>query len=140
MSIHVATDVYIAINGTAVSDHANTCTLTDQADQIDATTFGPAGYKSYMPGLKDANVAVDFFSDFGANQINSILQPLYASGGTFALEVRPTSAARSATNPAATMTARLYSYSGIAGGVGAAASFSAAFQNAGTAGLVWATA
>ena len=37
------------------------------------------------------------------------------------------------------MTARLYSYSGISGAVGEAATFEASFRNAGTAGLVWGT-
>jgi hypothetical protein len=37
------------------------------------------------------------------------------------------------------MTAKLYSYSGIAGGIGDASTFDASFRNAGTAGLVWGT-
>jgi hypothetical protein len=71
--------------------------------------------------------------------INNILQPLYASGGTFSLEIRPTSAAVSATNPKMTMTSRIFSYSGIAGQIGDASTFDAGFRNAGTAGPVWGT-
>lgn len=139
MPIHVWTDAYIAVNGTALSDHASAVTVDDNADQIDATTFGPAGYKQYMPGLKDGSVTVTFFQDFDASKVHSILQPLYSSGGTFGVEVRPTSAAASATNPNVRLTARLYSYSGLAGKVGDAATFDVAMHNAGTAGLVWGT-
>lgn len=136
---YVLTDAYIAIGGTVVSNSANTVTLADTAAEIDVTVFSGGGYVQMIPGLKDATVDVTFFSDFAASAINSILQPLYQSGGTFSVEIRPTSASVTATNPKATMTARLYSYSGISGKVGDAASFDASFRNAGTAGLVWGT-
>jgi hypothetical protein len=134
------TDAYIAINGTALSDHANNVDVADQADQIEFTAFGPSAYKEYGQGMKDATITVDFYSDFAANSVHQILQPLYQSGGTFSVEVRPTSAAASATNPKATMTSRIYAYTGISGKVGDAAQFTATFQNAGTAGLVYGTA
>jgi hypothetical protein len=140
MPIHVMTDAYIAIGGTAYSDHANNVVLDDKADQIDVTPFSSAGYKSYIPGLKDGSITVTWFSDFDAGKINSVLQPLYASGGTVGIEIRPTSSAVSSTNPSAKMTARIYAFSGITGKVGASAEFDTVFQNASTAGLVWATA
>jgi hypothetical protein len=139
MGKYVLRDAYIAINGTVVSNYASSVELADDADDIDFTGFSSAGYKEIGQGLKDATITCTFFSDFAAGGINGIIQPLYASGGTFGVEVRPTSAAVSATNPKATMTARIYSYSGIAGGVGDASTFDAAFRNAGTAGLVWGT-
>lgn len=139
MAKYVMTNAYIAINGTAVSDHANSLNLEDTAEEIDFTGFTANGYREIGPGLKDATINATFFSDFASGQINSIIQPLYSSGGTFALEIRPTNTTVSATNPKATMTARVYSYSGIAGGVGEAATFDASFRNAGTAGLVWGT-
>ena len=142
MAKYVLKDAYIAINGTAVSNFASSCELEDTADEIDFTGFSTAGYKEIGQGLKDATISVTFFSNFGTavgDQVHSILQPLYQSGGTFSVEVRPTSAIVSATNPKATMTARIYSYSGISGGVGDASTFDAAFRNAGTAGLVWGT-
>lgn len=139
MAKYVATDTYIEINGTALSDHANSVAIADNADEVDFTTFGPSGYKQFGAGMKDATITATFFSDFAANQVNSIIQPLYASGGTFTVKVRPTSGAASSTNPVATMTARVYSYSGIDGRVSDAATFDCAFRNAGTAGLVWGT-
>jgi hypothetical protein len=139
MAKYVLRDAYVAINGTAFSDHASSVQLEDTADQIDFTGFSSAGYKQYGQGLHDAKITCTFFSDFAAAQINSVLQPLYASGGTFSVEIRPTSATVTATNPKATMTASLFSYSGINGKIGDAADFDAVFQNAGTAGLVWGT-
>jgi hypothetical protein len=139
MAKYVLKDAYIAINGTALSNFASSCELEDTAEEIDFTGFSTGGYKEIGQGLKDATITCTFFSDFAANSVNAILQPLYAAGGTFGIEVRPTSAVVSATNPKATMTCRLFAYSGISGQVGEASTFDAAFRNAGTAGLVWGT-
>jgi hypothetical protein len=143
MSKYVLKDAYIAINGTALSNLASHVDIDDSADEIDFTGFSTAGYREIGQGLKDATINCTFFSDFAAAGVNSgvnnIIQPLYSSGGTFSVEVRPTSSAVSATNPKATMTARVYAYSGIAGDVGDASTFDCAFRNAGTAGLVWGT-
>jgi hypothetical protein len=132
-------DAYVAINGTVLSNFANHVDIDDSADEIDFTGFSTAGYKEIGQGLKDATINVTWFQDFAANSVHAILQPLYSAGGTFSVEVRPTSSAVSATNPKATMTGRLYSYSGIAGDVGDALTMDIAIRNAGTAGLVWGT-
>jgi hypothetical protein len=132
----VLTDAYIAVNGTALSAWANKVSLTDTADQVETTGFSTAGYRSYIAGLKKAEAAVTFFQDFQNSGIDQTLQPFYASGGTFVLEVRPTSAAASSTNPKYTMTSRLYEWSPLNGGVGDASSVDVTFENAGTAGLV----
>jgi hypothetical protein len=140
---YVLKDCYIAINGTVVSNLASSCEIDDSADEVDFTGFSTAGYKEIGQGLKDATITITFFSDFAAagvnSGINNIIQPLYASGGTLGLEVRPTSAAVSSTNPKLTMTARVYGYTGISGQVGDASTFDAAFRNGGTAGPVWGT-
>ena len=140
MAKHVLTDCYVAINGTAISDHCSSVTLEDSADEVEFTSFTSSAYREFGQGLKDANVSISVFQDYAANSIDAIFYPLYASGGTFGLEVRPTSAAVSATNPKYTMVSRLYSYSPIAGAVGDANSNDISIRNAGTAGLVRAIA
>ena len=143
MGKYVLKDAYIAINGTVISNFASSVELEDTADEIDFTGFSTAGYKEFGQGLKDATITVTFFSDFAAAGVNAgvnnIIQPLYASGGTLNIEIRPTSSAVSSTNPKATMVAKVYSYSGISGAVGDASTFDAAFRNAGTAGVTWGT-
>lgn len=132
----VLTDAYIAVNGTALSAWANKVSITDSADQQDVTGFSTAGYRSFIPGLKKAEIGASFFQDFQSGGIDQTLQPFYASGGTFALEIRPTSAAASPTNPKYTMTARLYDWSPLNGAVGDPSGIDVTFQLAGTAGLV----
>jgi hypothetical protein len=135
-------DAYIAINGTAVSNFANHVDIDDSAEELDFTGFSTNGYKEIGAGLKDGTVNVTFFQSFGTatgDQVHAILQPLYSAGGTFAIEIRPTSAAASATNPNMKATVRMFSYPGISGDVGAEMTMDIAFRNAGTAGFVWGT-
>ncbi len=139
MAKQVLKDAYIAVNGTALSNFASHVDIDDSADEIDFTGFSSAGYREIGQGLKDCTVNVSWFQDFAASSVHAILQPIYSSGGTCLIEVRPTSAAVSATNPKATMTARLYSYAGLAGDVGDALTMDTSFRNAGTAGLTWGT-
>lgn len=144
-SKQVLNDAYICITSSAgtfvLSNLANSVELTDEANDVDVSSFGPSAYKEYAMGMKDANVAITFFANYGAGtSTHGVLQPLYTSGTTFTLEVRPTSSGVSSDNPKATMTSRLYAYSGISGGVGDASTMDVTIRNAGTAGLVWATA
>lgn len=132
-------DGYLAINGTVLSNFASHIDIDDSAEEIDFTGFSTAGYREIGHGLKDATINVTWFQDFAAASVHAILQPLYSSGGTFSIEVRPTSTTVTATNPKATMTGRLFSYSGIAGDVGDALTLDIAVRNAGTAGLAWGT-
>ena len=139
MAINVLTDAKVIVNNVDLSDHADNLTLADTANQVDITAFGTSGYMAYAQGLKTASITVDFFNDYAAASVHSTLQPLYQSGGTFLVEIRPTSAAVSATNPRGSMVARLYDYSGLTGAIGAANKQSVTFHNAGTAGLTWGT-
>jgi hypothetical protein len=140
MAKTVLRNAYFAINGTALSDHCSSLEIEDTAEEIDFTSFSPNGYKEIGAGLKDATITCSMFQDYAAASVHSILQPLYASGGTFTIAVRPDAAAAvSATNPGGTMIARLFSYPGLSGAVGDANTFDASFRNAGTAGLTWGT-
>jgi hypothetical protein len=139
MGKYVMRDAYIAINGTPFSDHASSLTLEDTANEVEFTAFTANAYREFGQGLKDATVTATFFADFAPNSIHAALEPLYRGGGTFNLEMRPTADPVGTANPKATMVARLYAYSGIAGAVGEAATFEASFRNAGTAGVTWST-
>jgi hypothetical protein len=135
----VLKDAYIAVNSSNLSDHVSSVTLEDSADEVEFTSFG-ANYREYGQGLKTASITLEVFQDFAAGSIDAVLEPLYNSGGTFTVEVRPTSSSVSATNPKYTMTGRLFSYSPLQGAVGDANTTSVTINNAGTAGLVRGTA
>jgi hypothetical protein len=139
MALFTMTDCYISINGVTLSDHAKSVTTEDNRDQVDFTAFG-ATSKVYGKGLGDGKITVEFFQDFAAAKTHATLQPLISSTTPFTVEVRPTSAARSATNPAILMTALLFNYSGLAGSIGDASTMTAEFQNAAQGGITYPTA
>jgi hypothetical protein len=131
----VLKDAYIAINGTAISDHVSSVTIESTFNEVDFTSFG-AIYREIGQGIGDATITLSCFQDFAASNIDSIFWPLSQSGGTFGVEVRPTSAIASATNPKYTMTGRLLGFNPIAGAVGDASATDVPIRNGGTAGLV----
>ena len=135
MAKQVLKDAYIKIDSTVLSDHVSSVTLEDSADEVEFTSFG-ANYREYGQGLKTASIALEIFQDFAAASVDAVMEPLYNSGGTFTVEIRPTSSSVSATNPKYTMVGRLFSYSPLQGAVGDANTTSVTINNAGTAGLV----
>src|SRR5882672_11045569 len=100
MAIFTLTDCFVQINGVTLSDHADSVTVTDTRDTVDITAFG-ATSKAVTKGLGDASIDIEMYQDFAAGKTHATLQPLIASTTGVTIEVRPTSGARSATNPAA---------------------------------------
>jgi hypothetical protein len=139
MAIFTLTDALVIVNGVTLSDHANSVTVEDTRDSVDITAFG-ATSKAVTKGLGDAKITVQFFQDFAAGKVHATLQPLISSTTGVVIEVRATSAARSATNPAAVMTGLLMNYNMLSGGIGEASTISAEFTNASQAGVTYPTA
>lgn len=138
MAISILTDALVIVNGVTLSDHANQVTIEDTRDSVDVTAFG-ATNKAVAKGLGDAKITVQFFQDFAAGKVHATLQPLIGSSSTVVVEVRPTSAARSATNPAAVLNGLLMNYNMLSGSVGDASSISAEFVNGSQTGLTYPT-
>jgi hypothetical protein len=136
MAAFTFTDAFVSINGVTLSDHANKVELTDSREKKDFTAFG-ATSKVWGKGLGDAGMKVTFFQDFAAGKVHATLQPLISSTTPVTIEVRPTSAARSATNPAYLMSALLFDYSMLNGGVGEPCELDVEFANASQVGVTY---
>lgn len=140
MAIFTLTDALVIVNGVTLSDHANSVTVEDTRESVDITAFG-ATSKAVGKGLGDAKITVNFFQDFAAGKVHATLQPLIGSSTTVAVEVRATSAARSATNPAALLSgALLMTYNMLDGAVGEASEIEAEFVNGSQSGMTYPTA
>lgn len=139
MAAFTLTDAHIIVNSVVLSSSANEVTVEDSRDVIDLTTFG-ATCKVVGKGLGDGKITIKFFQDMAAGKVHATLSPLISSTTGVPVEVRATSAARSATNPAALMTALLFTYNMLDGSVGDASEITAEFQNAASAGITYATA
>lgn len=139
MATFALNDGLVIVNGVTLSDHANAITTTDDRAQLDATTFG-AGAMIYRKGLGNASIEVQFLNDFVGGSVYATLQPLIGSSTTVAVEVRATSAARSATNPGILLSqALLFTFSPLTGTVGQMVGLTATFVNAGSAGMTYPT-
>ncbi len=139
MAIFTLTDALVIVNGVTLSDHGNSVTVNDMRESKDITAFG-ATSKAVAKGLGDASISVTFFQDFAAGKVHATLQPLISSTTPVTVEVRATSAARSATNPAATLSALLMSYNMLDGDVGEPSETTAEFVNASQTGMQYLTA
>lgn len=136
----VLKNALVEVAGVDLSDHFQSVTIEDAAEEIDFTGFSASGYREIGAGLKDVSITGAAFQDFDASEVDATLWPLYQSGGTFSVKVKAENVATSPTNPEYSITARLLQYSPIAGGVGEASTTDVTFRNAGTAGLVRGTA
>lgn len=139
MAIVPLTDALIIINGVTLSDHANHVTVNDNRTSVDITTFGAAS-TAVTKGLGDASISIVLFQDMAAGKTHATLQPLIGSTTPVTIEVRASSAARSATNPAAVMQGLLMNYNFLDSDVGGAPQITAEFVNASNAGVTYPTA
>lgn len=106
----------LLLNGTDVSAYCTKAELSIDAENKDVTTFGSAGWKESIGGLKSGTLAIEFQDDYAVSALDSILWPLLGTVVTF--EVRPTNAARGTSNPAYTGSVLVTNHDAIKGGVG----------------------
>src|SRR5689334_217544 len=139
MAKTVLTDVTVTINSVDLSDHVSKVEVSMEKDEVDVTGFG-AQAKEILPGLADASIAVTFFQDFAAAEVDATLEPLYTNSSLFPIEVVPTSGGISATNPSYSGTFVLLQYVPISGGVGEASTMDVTFRNASQSGITRGTA
>lgn len=106
----------ITIDGADFSCHANNVTISASKAELDGTTF--CGQDT-VPGLEESSISIGLIQDFDAAAVDATLWPLFASGDSFTVTVRPVKAsAVSATNPEYSGSVRLLSYEPLSGGPG----------------------
>lgn len=118
-------------SSTDLSDHIKQVTVDLSRANVDFTNFGSGGFVENKPGLANADVSISFFNDFAASNVDSIFGPALMAGTLVFLDIKPTSAARSATNPSYVFGLYVQSYPPIGQSVGAAAETAVKFMLAG---------
>jgi hypothetical protein len=139
MAKTVLKNCMVIVNGTDISNQVSDITIETSRPEVDVTAMQDVNTET-LAGIGDATITATVFNDYAAGALDSIFFPLSQSNTPFVVEIRPNNAARSTSNPAYLMTAILFNYSPIAGGVGAAATTTLTFRNAAQAGLTRATA
>lgn len=131
MASFVITSEYVALNGTDYSAYVKSCTLEATADTPEFTTMTSAGAREHKQGLKAGTLNIEFNQDFAASAIDSVLWGFYNTGTNVTFEIRPTSAAVSATNPKFTGSVVPAGYTVVGGAVGDAGGSSVAWPVSG---------
>jgi hypothetical protein len=103
----VLTNAFFSVNAVDLSSRVRQVAINYEADAVDQSTMGD-GTHTFLAGLKNYSVDVTFAQDFAASNVDATLFPLV--GTAIAVEIRPTTSARSATNPGYNATMLLASY------------------------------
>lgn len=129
MAKFVLTAEFVSLNGTDVSAYCRKAELTIEAEAKEVTTFGSAGWKEEIGGLKSGTLALEFEQDFAAAALDATMWPLLGTVVTF--DVKPVNAARSTSNPSYTGSVLISQWNPLTGSVGDDAKVSVSFPTTG---------
>ena len=112
----VLVNAFCSINAVDLSDHVRQVAINYEADAVDQSTMGD-GTHAFLAGLKNYSLDVTFAQDFAAGEVDASLFSIV--GTAVQVEIRPTTAARSATNPGYNASMLLASYNPFGTQIGA---------------------
>jgi hypothetical protein len=115
MAVMLNTKVGVKIATVDISDHVSSATLSQTFDEIEITSLGDQSHK-FTRGLEASTLSLDFFNDFAASQISTLLQTNYGSTVTAVL-IPEKGTAVSATNPLYTVSILINNVTPISGDV-----------------------
>lgn len=135
MAKFFANNAMVLVNSVDRSAQAYSIDIQSSRAEIDVSSFGDTAMEIIL-GLADVTITVGFWVDYTVGQLDSQLQALHVGSSTFPLELRPTNAARSTSNPAYVLAgAWLPEYHPLNFDMGSAASSDVTFRNGAQTGL-----
>lgn len=138
MAKFINQDIYVEVDGHDISDHCFRISTPSERERVDVSGFNSTGAKEFLAGQKEDSIELGILQDFAAGEVHDILSTIYQNQTTVEIEVRPTSAAVSATNPRLYGQSQLLSYNGLDGELGSRSEITATFTPADVNGFVWA--
>jgi hypothetical protein len=115
MAVMLNTKVGVKIATVDISDHVSSATLSQTFDELEVSALGDLSHK-FTKGLESSTLSLDFFNDFAASQITTLLQTNYGSTVTAVL-IPEKGTAVSATNPLYTVSILINNLTPINGDV-----------------------
>lgn len=119
-------------SSTDFSDHIKQINLGPKAAMEDFTTFGDGGFMTQKPGLLSSDLSIEFNQDFAASTVDSVFGAAFLARTLVYLDIKPTNAARSATNPSYVYACYVAQYPPIGQAVGSRAAATVNFAVTGT--------
>ena len=118
----------VTINSVDLSSYVTSVTLSQSADSLETTAMGDTA-RTFIAGLTNGTVDIDFNADFAASKTEATIFPLV--GTTTAVVVKPVDASVSATNPSYTFNVVVTEWDTLNGSIGELATHSVSWQIAG---------
>ena len=118
----------ITINSVDLSTYVTSVTLSQSADSLETTAIGDTA-RTFIAGLTNGTIDIDFNADFAASKTEATIYPLV--GTTTAVVVKPVAASVSATNPSYTFNVIVNEWDTLNGSIGELATHSVSWQIAG---------
>ena len=115
MAVMLNSKVGVKIATVDISDHVSSATLSQTFDELEITSLGDLSHK-FVKGLEASTLSLDFFNDFAASQISTLLQTNYGTTVTAVL-IPEKGTAVSATNPLYTVSILINNVTPISGDV-----------------------
>lgn len=103
--------VQLTVNSVDLSAYVSSVTISQEWDQLEVTSMGQSGH-SYIAGLENSSISIDFNADFAASKVNQTIGGAGATTGgitgllgqTTTVTIQPNAGAVAATNPKFTAT------------------------------------
>lgn len=115
MAVMLNSTVGVKIATVDISDHVSSVTLTQNFDELEISALGDTAHR-YTKGLENSTLQIDFFNDFAASQVTTLLQTNYGTTVTAVL-IPVKGTAVSATNPLYTVSILINNLTPINGDV-----------------------
>jgi hypothetical protein len=112
MAIFMNNNVVVILGGTTISDHVSSVTLNREVDAVEITAMSDTDHV-FLKGLNANSVSLEFFNDFAAASVNSIIDD--AMGTYLNLKLIPVSGTVTSTNPSYTMSCFIQQWQPISG-------------------------
>lgn len=126
MAKQVMTNPVVVFAGGTISSNVAQVTIALEADDIEVTNFGGAGWRERISGLKGGTFSMELHQDYAAGAIDSTF--FSNLGGTVAVAVRPAgTAAVGSANPEYRFNVVVTGYDSVDSAVGDLATFSVSY-------------
>lgn len=130
MAKQVMTSPVVVFAGGTISGNVAQATIALEADDIEVTNFGGAGWRERISGLKGGTFSMELHQDFALGSMDSTF--FSNLGGTVAVSVRPGgTAAVGSANPEYRFNVLVTEYSPMDSAVGDLATFSVSYPISG---------
>lgn len=98
MAEFVNDNAYLVINAVDLSNKTTSAQINGTGDNVDKTAFGSSA-RSYLVGLLDSSISVEFNDDLAAGSVDATIFAAYAARTNVTGAYRAVNAAISTTNP-----------------------------------------